>query len=149
MSQRTSATLVAPASTDPRARHDDDDGLRLALLSIDNHGLIHARAEGTITAHDFPAGRVDPLEALLGANWKAGRVVIDFSSVRYVDSSAVGWLIGAQRAFREGGGRMVLFGVQPVVRQIFDVLKVGRVVPIAENVAAARELVLSATGGGQ
>jgi len=144
MTERTSATLAAPSPA-PRPKHDD--GLKLSLLSIDNHGLIHARAEGCITSLDFPAGGVDPLEALLGANWKAGRVVLDFTSVRYVDSSAVGWLIGAQRAFRTGGGRLVLHSVQPMVRQIFDVLKVARVVAIAENVAAARELATSATGG--
>jgi anti-anti-sigma factor len=145
MSERTSATLVAHA---PSQRAKPDDGLKLSLLAIDNHGLIHARAEGSITSHDFPAAGVDPLEALLGANWKAGRVVLDFSSVRYVDSSAVGWLIGAQRAFREGGGRLVLHSVQPMVRQIFDVLKVGRVVPMAEDLEAARQLAtVTAVGG--
>ena len=138
MSERNSATVAAPA---PRAKHDE--GFRLSLLSIDNHGLIHARAEGSITSLDFTGGGVDPLQALLGANWTAGRVVLDCAALRYVDSSAVGWLIGAQRAFRAGGGRLVLHSVGPTVRQIFDVLKVGRVVPIAENVTAARELAMT------
>ena len=141
MSERTSASLAAPPSTQ-RAR-SQDDGLKLSITSIDNHGLVHARAEGSITALDFAVDASDPLEALLGANWKAARVVLDCAALRYVDSSAVGWLIGAQRAFRAGSGRLVLHSVQPMVRQIFDVLKVARVVPIAETVTAAREMAMT------
>lgn len=152
MSDRTSATPGTSDTARPRPhRHDDlvDDpgrGMKLSLLSIDNHGLIHARAAGSITAHDFlVADGKEPFEQLLGVNWKASRVLFDFAHVTHIDSRAIGWLIGARRAFREGGGCLVLHSVQPNVQQIFDVLKLGRVIPMADNAAAAREMATGAT----
>jgi len=118
--------------------------MKLTLLSIDNQGLIHVNAEGSITGHDFPADGRDPFETLLGANWKSNRVVLSAAGVTYIDSSAIGWLIGACRSFKDGGGLLVVHSVQPNVRQILDVLKVGKVVPLADSEAAARAL---AVGG--
>lgn len=84
------------------------------------------------------------MEGVLGPAWSTFRVILDFSPVSYVDSSAIGWLIGTQKTFREKGGAFAVYGIQPAVRQIFDLLKVGRVVPLCENENAARE----ALGGG-
>ncbi len=134
-----SRPLPAPALDN---RRTPDPVMKLALRAIDPQGLVHVTAEGSITAIDFPTGSKDPFETLLGAGWKNNRVVLDFVAVTYIDSSAVGWLIGAHRAFKEGGGRLVVHSVQPTVRQILDVLKVGRVVPLADNEAAARALAI-------
>ena len=117
-----------------------DTSMKLALRAIDHHGLVHAAAEGSITAHDFRAQGADPFEALLGANWKHNRVLLDFAGVTYIDSSAIGWLINAHRAFKGAGGRLVVYAVQPAVKQILDVLKVGKVVALAETEQAAREI---------
>lgn len=115
--------------------------MKLSLVSIEKDGVVRAAADGPITTADFPAESKNPLEGLLGLNWATMRVVLDMSKVNYIDSSAIGWLIGTVRIVRDGGGTFVIHGVQPSVRQILDVLKVGRVVPTAENEAAARAMV--------
>lgn len=116
--------------------------MKLSLVSIDKDGVIRVAAEGSITAADFPTEARNPLETLLGLTWSTTRVLMNLAPVNYIDSSAIGWLIGTVRAFREGGGKFVVHGVQPSVKQIFEVLRVGRVVPIAEDEAAARKVAM-------
>jgi anti-anti-sigma factor len=116
--------------------------MKLALVSIDKDGVIRVAAEGSITAGDFPSDGKNPLETLLGLTWSTTRVLLDLAHVSYIDSSAIGWLIGTVRSFREGGGKFVIHGVQPNVRQIFDVLRVARVVPMTEDETAARKVAI-------
>jgi anti-anti-sigma factor len=116
--------------------------MKLSLVSIDKDGVIRVAADGSITAGDFPTDGKNPLETLLGLTWSTTRVLLDLSNISYIDSSAIGWLIGTVRSFREGGGKFVLHGVQPNVKQIFEVLRVGRVVPIAEDEAGARKVAM-------
>ena len=113
--------------------------MKLSLTSITN-GLVRVSAAGEITVRDFDADCSDPLAVLLGERWAAHRVVVDMSGVSFVDSTALGWFITWRRQFEKGGGMLVLHSVQPRVRQVLDMLKVGRVLPLAANEAAALKL---------
>ena len=115
--------------------------MRISLAGIERDGFVKLIADGTITAADFSADGKNPVEGILGPAWKTFRVLLDISAVSYIDSSAIGWLIGTQKHFREGGGGLAVYGVQPPVKQVLDLLKVGRVVPLCENETAARESV--------
>jgi anti-anti-sigma factor len=120
--------------------------MKLTLVSIEKQGLIRVAAEENVTAADFSADGPDPLAKLLGATWSSNKVLMDFSRVAYIDSSAVGWLITCHRAFKDAGGMFIVHSIQPSVKQILDVLKIGKVVALAENEEAAQAL---AMGGGQ
>jgi anti-anti-sigma factor len=138
-------SVTTPASARREQDHRNHPrSMKLAMLSIDQHGLIHVSVQGSITAADFPAGSKDPFDVLLGANWRSNRVLLDFGSVAYIDSCAIGWLMIAHRAFRDGGGKLIVHSIQPAVRQIFDLLNLGRAITLADNETAARVL---ATGG--
>lgn len=116
--------------------------MNLKLLSIEKDGIIRVANEGPILAGDFdPLGK-NPLENALGVTWSTMKVLLDFSRTDYVDSSAVGWLIGTQKAFKEAGGTLVVHSIQPSVKQIFDLLKIGRVVPLVSDESEARELAI-------
>jgi anti-anti-sigma factor len=119
--------------------------MKLSLVSIEKDGLVRVAAEGPITAADFHTGERNPFEAVLGENWRGSRALLNMTDVTYIDSSAIGWLIGSSKSFKDGGGSLVIHSVQPGVRQILDVLKIGRIVPLVENEPAAREMAL---GGG-
>ena len=113
--------------------------MKLSVTSIAN-GLVRVAAEGEITVRDFQAEARDPLAVLLGDKWPTQKVIVDMSGVTFVDSSSVGWLITWRRQFERGGGMIALHSVQPRVRQVLDMLKVGRVVPLVASEAAAVSL---------
>src|SRR2546421_7257793 len=103
--------------------------MKLTLVSIEKDGIVRVAADGNITAADFDASGKNPLETLLGITWFTNKVLLDMSKTDYIDSSAIGWLIGCHKSFKDGGGTLVVHHVQPSVRQILDVLKIGKVVP--------------------
>jgi anti-anti-sigma factor len=120
--------------------------MKLSLVSIEKDGIIRVAVDGNITMADFGAGEKNPMETLLGANWATNRVLLNLEKCNYIDSSAIGWLIQCNKQFKDGGGNFVCYGLQPSVRQILDVLKIGRVVPLVADEAEARTL---AAGGAQ
>lgn len=117
--------------------------MNLSLVAIEKEGLVKLAASGSITSANFdPSGR-NPLERILGQNWSSFRVILDMKRATYVDSSAVGWLIASNKKFRSDGGLLVIHDVPATIRQILDLLHVGRVVAIAETAQAAREMAMA------
>src|SRR4051812_21238123 len=116
--------------------------MKLPLVSIEKNGIVRVAAEGNITTQDFQSpDNKNPLEKLLGVTWFTNKVMMNLDRTDYIDSSAIGWLIGSQRAFKEGGGMLVVHSIQPSVRQILDLLKIGKVVPLVPDEAEARRMV--------
>jgi anti-sigma B factor antagonist len=60
---------------------------------------------------------------------RASRVVLNLSSVEYIDSSGVASLIEGLKASREAGQRFVLFGLNESAR---EVLKISRLLKLFE-----------------
>ena len=120
--------------------------MKLNVVSIEKE-LVRVQAEGDITTHDFPADGRNPFEAVLGSRWAAHRVLVDLRAVPFVDSSAIGWMMTSRRDFERGGGLIVLHSIQPRVRQVLDLLHVGKAVPIVENEQAALTVVAAAAAG--
>lgn len=123
-----------------------EETLNISLVAIEKEGLVKLASSGSITAAKFDPSGKNPLERILGQNWATMRVMIDMKNTTYIDSSAIGWLIATNKAFRDAGGRLVIHDVPASIKQMLDLLQVGRVITIAENAAAAREIAL---GGGQ
>jgi anti-anti-sigma factor len=115
--------------------------MKLTLVSIEKDGIIRVATEGNIISGDFD-GSQNPLEKLLGATWFTTRVLLNMDRTDYIDSSAIGWMIGSHRAFREGGGMFICHSIQPGVKQILDVLKIGKVVQLVADEAEARALAI-------
>ncbi len=119
--------------------------MKISLGGIERDGFVKLLIDGSITATDFSADGKNPIEGLLGPSWTTFRVLLDLGSVTYIDSSAIGWLIGTSKAFKDGGGGLAVYKIQPAVRQVLDLLKVGKVVPLCETEQSARESI----GGGK
>ena len=120
--------------------------MKLNVVSIEKE-LVRVQAEGDITTYDFTADGRNPFESLLGSRWAAHQVLVDLRTVPFVDSSAIGWLMTSRREFERGGGLVVLHSVQPRVRQVFDLLHVGKAVPVVDNEQAALTVVAAAAAG--
>jgi anti-anti-sigma factor len=110
--------------------------MNLSVVSIDKY-LLRVEAVGEITMRDFSAEGPDPFETLLGAGWGAHKVVLDFSRVTFVDSSAIGWLMTCRREFDRNGGLFLVHSIQPRVRQVLDLLRVGKALPLLADERAA------------
>ena len=119
--------------------------MKLQLVTIERDGMVKIATQGNITSADIDAAGPNPLEHILGKNWYQSRVLLDMNDTQYIDSSAIGWLIGSSKQLKDGGGTLVVYGVQPSVRQVLDLLKVGRVVPLVEDESTAKQVV--AAGG--
>src|SRR6186713_2328516 len=95
---------------------------------------------------DFRAAGPDPFETLLGAGWASHRVVLSLARVGFVDSSAIGWLMTCRRAFDRAGGLLLVHSIQPRVRQVLDLLRVGKTVPLLNDERAALMAATAASG---
>ena len=111
----------------------------LSLVSIDKDGCIRVASTGNLTSANISFGSKNPLESVLGANWSSNRVVIDLAKTDFMDSTAIAWLIATTKQFRSSGGSIAIHSVAPRARQMLDILKIGKVIPLVANEAAARQ----------
>jgi anti-anti-sigma factor len=116
--------------------------MKLSLISIERDGYVRVATDGPMSAGDFIPERKNPFELLLGDNWATHRVLLNLDLTTFIDSSAIGWLIGCQRDFKKAGGSLVVHSVRPAVRQILDLLKIGRIVPLADNEPRGKAVLL-------
>lgn len=121
--------------------------MKLSMVSIEKGGVVHIAVDGQITSADVDPTQKNPFEILLGATWATNRVLLNMQNAPYVDSSAIGWMMNSHRGFRDAGGKLVMFNLQPAVRQLLDVLKLGRVLAIAGDEQDARAALTHEDGG--
>jgi anti-sigma B factor antagonist len=81
------------------------------------------------------------LKEALGAAIDAGAVdvVVDLTETTFVDSSALGVLIGALRRLTPQGGQLSLVVADTNLRRIFEITRLDRVFDIHETRAVALE----------
>ncbi|MGA2520969.1 MAG: STAS domain-containing protein [Acidimicrobiales bacterium] len=71
-------------------------------------------------------------------------VIVDLSSLSFIDSTALGVLVVARRRFTEGDGELRLAGLQPHVRKVFDITGLSDVFPIHVDTVQAKRALLHA-----
>jgi anti-sigma B factor antagonist len=64
-------------------------------------------------------------------------LAIDLSKVDYLSSSGVAILVGLKRRVETKGGKIVIYHVQPIVRDLLGVMKLDRFFIITENESKA------------
>jgi anti-sigma B factor antagonist len=90
---------------------------------------------GEIDAHTAPALRQAVANQL--ADPAVTHLVVDLSGTTFLDSSALGVLIGSFKRMRERDGRLDIVQPPPELRRIFEITALDRVLPVAETHAAA------------
>jgi anti-sigma B factor antagonist len=63
--------------------------------------------------------------------------VVDLAKVDYLSSSGVALLVGLKRRVETKGGKIVIYHLQPIVRDLLAVMKLDRFFVIAEDEARA------------
>lgn len=77
----------------------------------------------------------DALDQAIGTG--AGRIVVDLTSVTFVDSMMLGVLLGATRRIRPRGTEMRIVVDDPHVRRIFELTLLDRVLPLYPSLELA------------
>jgi anti-anti-sigma factor len=98
-----------------------DGVLNLSLIGrLDTPGVDHI--ETPLTAHLVPRG---------------ARAMIDLSQVTFVSSGGIRMFITIARALGRRGGKLVLYGAQPLVAQVFETTSLNNIVPVRPDATAA------------
>jgi anti-anti-sigma factor len=119
--------------------------MKLSLVSIEKAGYVKLATEGDITSADFLEAREkNPLEAVLGASWASNNILLNLSKSAFIDSSAIGWLLETNRKLQQSGGKLVPHSAQPRVCELFDLLKLRRVLNLKDDEKSAQDFLLGA-----
>jgi anti-anti-sigma factor len=96
-------------------------------------GICLVRCEGRLVTadHEYLRAKRDEIK---GANCK--KVLADFSQVPDIGSAGVGFIVGVYTSTKNSGGRFVLVGLRPRVREVLDIMRVSTVIPLAADMAS-------------
>lgn len=84
---------------------------------------------------------VDAIETRLTATVVArgDAAIVDLSGVEFAGSMAIRMFMTIARSLARKGGRIALFAAQPGVAQVFDMVELDKVLPVAADAAGALE----------
>ena len=107
------------------------DGANLIQVdTVQVNGRSVLRVRGEVNLHTAPRLR----ELLVESSRKlAGTMLLDLSAVTYMDSSGVGTMVYVKRVVEQGGRGLVLIGLQPRVRSLFEITHLDAFFRIADN----------------
>ena len=63
-------------------------------------------------------------------------IVLDLSGLDFMDSSGLGVLLGRYKELSKWQGRMLVFGLQPVVEKLFRLTGLNRLIPVHADLAS-------------
>jgi anti-sigma B factor antagonist len=98
-----------------------------------------------VAAGDLDFAAAPELKRAIGERVEAGaqRLVLDLSAVDFIDSTAIGVVVGALKRIRESGGSLAVVGGKPNVQRIFEIVGMEQVIQLHSS----REDALSALAG--
>ncbi len=71
---------------------------------------------------------------------QASQVLIDFAGVSYIDSSGLAIFVEAFQKIKRSGGKLVLFGLIPAVRSVFEIARLDSIFRLAASEQEALSL---------
>src|ERR1700730_9830788 len=98
-----------------------------------NDGICLVRCEGRLVTADHKYLRAKKDE-IMGANCR--KVLADFSEVPDIGSAGIGFIVGVYTSTKNAGGRFVLVGLRPRVREVLDITRVSTVIPLAADIVS-------------
>ena len=112
---RTSTDMVPAART-------DGDALIMAV-------------RGEVDLHNSPELRTEVLDFLGKLSPK--RLILNLGQVPYMDSSAIAVLVEALQKMRKAGGKVLLTDLQPRVKSLLEIARLGSIFVICKDEAEA------------
>lgn len=129
---------MSNAGTSQVARRDGDGRFRMDE-DRPREGIVVLAVEGDADLHVAPELRERLTTAIEGG---ARELVLDLSETTFLDSMALGVMLGAMKRIRSRGGRLRLVVTRPDIRRIFEITLLDRAFPLHES----REAAIAASG---
>jgi len=114
-----------------RFQTDDED---LEIVTRQEGQALIVSARGEVTVFSSPALR-ECLRQV--ADTQPPRVIIDLAETSYIDSSGVATLVEGLRIVGRYQGKLVLAGMNPRVRGVFEIARLDSVFTVVGDVAEA------------
>lgn len=111
----------------------------MEIRKSEENGARILQIEGEIDLHASPALRAE-LHSFVET--KTPLLLVDFSAVAYIDSSGLATLIEYVRDSKPFGGKFALFGLQPKVKMVFELVRLNELFTIVDT----KESALAALG---
>jgi len=105
--------------------------------------LLLLKVEGSLDVFTFWKFK-QYLEGQVALAGKNRAVLVDLSGVVYINSSGWTVLLTRRRSLKRMGGDMVLFGMRPEVRKVYDTMNIQAVLPAVESLDEAAGLLKKA-----
>jgi anti-sigma B factor antagonist len=61
------------------------------------------------------------------------KVLLNLKNVRYIDSSGIASLVEGLKASRDSGGRLILYGLSPSVREVMELSRLQKIFEIYDS----------------
>jgi anti-anti-sigma factor len=113
--------------------------MEMRVLS-DDGDVLRVEVIGRIEQGDL-ATQPEPMGELLGPRGYLRNVLVSLAQTQFIDSSGLSWLVVCHKRFCQAGGRLVFHSVQPVISQLFKLMRLDLALYAAKDEAAALELV--------
>lgn len=99
-----------------------------------NDDVVLLTAEGFLDAHTF-----EQMEKAIQGLFTEGKhkIIVGMEKLDYISSAGAGVFIGAIGTAQENDGNLVLLRPTPNVREVFDLLGLTQIFPIANDVPEA------------
>jgi anti-sigma B factor antagonist len=104
--------------------------LKLKVETTVAAGRTAVRVQGEVDLRTAPYLRE---QLLASVRRSTGTVRIDLSEVPYMDSSGVGTMVYVKRETERAGRRIVLVGLQPRVRSVFEITHLDKFFTIVQS----------------
>lgn len=110
----------------------------LKLLS-DDGVVLRLEMTGRIVREDA-ASEVQFFDSLVGPDGYTRNVSLSLAETSFIDASRLSWLLVLHKRFHKAGGKLVIHSIRPPVMAGLEMVHFWRVLHIAEDEAAAMEL---------
>ncbi|MGE5258926.1 MAG: STAS domain-containing protein [Hyphomicrobiales bacterium] len=105
----------------------------MKIVHQEKDGVICLQIEGRLDAESAPEAETTVRDVL-----KQGsrRMLFDLSKMEYISSAGLRVILMAVKELRNKQGKVVLCGLTPYVKEIFDVSNFSSIIPITDSVEA-------------
>ncbi len=101
---------------------------------MEGDALVMA-VRGEVDLHNSPELRTELLDLLLKQS--PGRLILNLAQVPYMDSSAIAVLVEALQRVKRAGGRVLLTNLQPRVKSLLEIARLGSIFILCKDEAEA------------